>query len=111
MDGGIVPLSLTTMDALIVMMWEYTVSQVTIRFWWAPYLVMKQFIIILIIMCTASCFDGQIKLIGGYSERNGHVEICSNQRWETLSLSDWKDNEAKVACNSLGYSYGMFIQE
>ena len=74
---------------------------------------MKQFIIILIIMCTASCFDGQIKLIGGYiaPERSGRVEICSNQRWETLSLSDWKDNEVMIACNSLGYSYGMFIQE
>ena len=51
--------------------------------------------------------DGQIKLMGGYSERSGHVEICSNQRWETLLLSDWEHDEAKVACNTLGYRYGM----
>ena len=72
------------------------------------FLVMKQFIIVF--MYTASCLDGQIKLVGGYSERSGHVEICSNQRWETLLLSDWEDDEAKVACNTLGYRYGMFMQ-
>ena len=107
MNGGIVPLSLTTMDALTVMMWESGVSQVY------KILVVSissnEAVYHYIYMYTASCLDGQIKLIGGYSERNGHLEICSNQRWETLSLSDWGDIEAVVACNTLGYGYGMFI--
>lgn len=74
---------------------------------------MEQFIIIFICACIASCLDGQIKLLGRDSERirSGHVEICSNQRWETISLIEWEDDEAKVACNTLGYRYGMIIQE
>ena len=54
----------------------------------------------------ASCYDGQIKLIGGFSEIEGRVEICSNQRWETIVQGSWRHEEAIVACNSLGYGYG-----
>ena len=54
----------------------------------------------------ASCLDGQIKLLEGYTETRGHVEICSNQRWEPISGNYWGKDEARVACNALGYSYG-----
>ena len=55
----------------------------------------------------ASCSDGQIKLIGGTSQASGQVEICSNQRWETLSRSQWTNNVASVACTELGL-LGMY---
>ena len=55
----------------------------------------------------ASCSDGQIEVIEDYSEMYGRVKICSNQRWELLSSTYWGNEEARVACNALGYSYGM----
>ena len=41
------------------------------------------------------------------SETSGHVEICSKQRWRTISGNYWGEDEARVACNALGYTYGM----
>ena len=61
----------------------------------------------LISKCVASCSNGQIRLIEGSSEIEGRVEICSNQRWETISTSSWGSDEARVACNALGYGFGM----
>ena len=55
-------------------------------------------------MHEASCSDGQIKLIEGYTELYGRVEICSHQRWETLSYNHWSSSVAKVVCIELGYS-------
>ena len=95
---GTVPLSLTTMDALILMMWESAVSQVDFGVAIKLDHHFSSFII-------ASCLDGQIKLMEGYSETSGHVEICSNQRWELISGNYWGEDEARVACNALGYTY------
>ena len=59
-------------------------------------------------MCIAPCSDGQIKLIEGSPDNYGRVEICSNQRWETLSSNYWQYEETRVACNALGYT-GVYI--
>ena len=53
---------------------------------------------------TASCFDGQLRLINGSTEYEGRVEICSSQRWETLNYNRWTSNTARVACIELGYA-------
>ena len=52
----------------------------------------------------ASCSDGQIRLIDGYTERYGRVEICSDQRWETLNYYQWTYDNARVACFELGFT-------
>ena len=57
-------------------------------------------------LCIAFCSDGQIKLIEGSEEYLGRLEICSNQRWETLPYSTFNNDEAVVACNELGYNAG-----
>ena len=64
------------------------------------------------VLCDiASCSDGQIRLREGSSENEGRVEICSNQRWETISDGLWGDYETEVACNALGYtgSYALYV--
>ena len=55
---------------------------------------------------VASCSNGQIRLIEGTSEIEGRAEICSNQRWETISTRFWSSEEARVTCNALGYGFG-----
>lgn len=51
----------------------------------------------------ASCYDGQLKLIGGDYEYQGRLQICSHQRWETLNYYEWTFLTAYVACNDLGF--------
>ena len=87
------------MDALTLMMWESAVSQVD--------LVLSNLIIVSHPFNIVSCPNGQIKLMESYSETRGHVEICSNQRWKTISGNHWGSDEARVACNALGYTYSM----
>ena len=43
-----------------------------------------------------------------YREYSGRVEICSNQRWETLSYEEWTSSNAWVACNELGFTGELF---
>jgi serine protease 12 (motopsin) len=45
-----------------------------------------------------------LRLAGGPSDREGRVEVYINNEWGTVSDSDWDQNEAKVVCESLGYS-------
>ena len=52
----------------------------------------------------ASCSNDQIRLIGDLKESNGRVEICSDQRWETLNVNQWIESNAMVACFELGFS-------
>ena len=56
---------------------------------------------------VAHCLDGQLNLfqLGFYSNvLYGHIKICSNQRWESLSYQEWTSLNAYVACTELGFS-------
>ena len=57
--------------------------------------------------CLALCPDGQLRLAATYS---GRVEICYNQRWNTLSSSDWSDGNAQITCIQLGFHYYLSAQ-
>ena len=63
-----------------------------------------------LILLLATCFDGQIRLLEDYSsETSGQVRICSNQRWKVISGTNWRNDEARVVCNALGYSYSGIL--
>ena len=68
------------------------------------YFPLVNFTLLLLPTRVASCSDGQIKLIEGSLDNYGRVEICSNQRWETISRRYWHYRETRVACNALGYT-------
>ena len=59
--------------------------------------------IIICVIIIARCSDDQLKLTGSTVEYYGRVEICSNQRWGTLSYYHWTPSNAEVACKELGY--------
>ena len=94
------------MDAPIVVMWESAVSQVICNCLLYIY-IYSHFSPFIISICIASCSDGQIKLIEGSLESTGRVEICSNQRWESVPDDCFAYDEATVACISLGFDFGM----
>ena len=53
---------------------------------------------------TASCNDGDLKLVGGASETEGRLEVCFNKRWGTINADGWTRTDTQVACKQLGFS-------
>ena len=59
---------------------------------------------------TANCTDGELRLRGGNTSREGRVEMCYERQWGTVCDRYWGTNDAKVACRQLGFSsIGNFL--
>ena len=58
---------------------------------------------------TATCMDGDIKLVGSTSDSDGRLEVCFDQRWTTVDGYGWTDSDTKVACRQLGLSTSGII--
>ena len=51
-----------------------------------------------------SCFvEGEIRLEGGTTSREGRVEMCSGGVWGTVCDNNWGTSDARVVCRQLGY--------
>ena len=44
-------------------------------------------------MPTDDCNYGDIRLVGGESEAEGRLEICSGHRWGTVCDNEWTEQE------------------
>lgn len=50
------------------------------------------------------CIQGDIRLVGGSSAREGRVEVCNNNAWGTVCDDQFGTPDARVACRQLGFS-------
>ena len=49
------------------------------------------------------CTHGDIRLAGGNSSLEGHVEVCYDEVWGTVCSQGWGNIDAAVVCRQLGF--------
>ena len=54
--------------------------------------------ILTIILLALLCQTGDIRLQGGRSKSDGHVEICINETWGTICDRTWGQSHARTVC-------------
>lgn len=50
------------------------------------------------------CIHGDVRLLEGFGELDGRVEICVNNVWSRTCRTSWDNLEAKVICRQLGHT-------
>ena len=45
-----------------------------------------------------------MRLVGGETEAEGRLELCSSNRWGTVCDNVWTDNHTAVVCRYLGFN-------
>ena len=50
------------------------------------------------------CTENAVRLAGGISPLEGHVEMCVNGGWGTVCDEYWDYKDATVVCRELGHS-------
>ena len=56
------------------------------------------------IVSVAECDDTDVRLVGGETPDDGWVEMCLEEKWGSLCVSNWDIREARVICRQLGYN-------
>ena len=54
------------------------------------------------------CQNGEVRLVGGGSERQGRVEMCYNGVWSAVCADEWNEIAASFVCSKLGYILGNY---
>lgn len=49
----------------------------------------------------SNCSHGDVRLMGRRNVREGRVEVCINKAWGTVCSSQFRKEDAAVACSSI----------
>ena len=64
------------------------------------------------VICTAGCGDGELRLVEGEMEWEGRLEVCMGSRWGTVGNDGWTEVNSQVMCNAFGYDFtGMHASD
>ena len=59
------------------------------------------------LLIDSLCSQGDIRLAGGTQEHSGRVEICLENKWQTVCDDEWDSEDAMVTCRQIGHeTYG-----
>ena len=73
-----------------------------------PFVIITQPIVAVHVL--EACYDGEVRLRGGFDENQGRVEICFSGVWGTVCDNGWDDSDADIVCTQLGLRSGGNIQ-
>ena len=59
-------------------------------------------VLLTISFVTTGCTIDTVRLVGGDSETEGTVEVCSDQTWGVVASLSWTVEDAQVVCRQLG---------
>ena len=54
---------------------------------------------------TASCNNGDLRLMDGENDLEGRLEVCMSGQWGTVTAGSkrWTESNSKVVCRYFGY--------
>ena len=55
-------------------------------------------------VAQTDCKEGEVRLVGGETDREGDVQICHQGIWGYVCGSYWNYEEARVVCQQLNFS-------
>ena len=61
------------------------------------------------ISCRNFNRDGKIRLVDGWRESEGEVEIYFNRSWGVMCADKWEIDDANVVCRQLGYQNAVSV--
>ena len=60
-------------------------------------------ILVLLLADEGTCEYGELRLVGGSSNKEGRVEICIGGVWGTICDDNYDRPDARVICRQLGF--------
>lgn len=54
-------------------------------------------------LLVGSCTQGSLRLIGGFKQTEGTLEVCNNGSWNIICADQFQRQDGFVACRQLGY--------
>ena len=59
---------------------------------------------VILLLLSAFCINGEIRLAGSNIPGRGRVEVCINETWGTICDESLDSNDVSVVCRQLGFS-------
>ena len=98
-----VPVLLESLLAITMMMLVFNVL-VSITFAQKLHTYLVHVNILAVLLATAPCQNGDVRLAGSSDPLQGRVEVCVNETWGTICEDFWDTNDTSVVCRQLGFS-------